>query len=184
MVKDAEPSAPLDEHALMRRFQGGEVGAFEQLYDRLAPRIMGFLYGMSSDRALAEDLTQETFLRAWRAAPRWQPRAQVSTWLFQIAKRLWWKERARRVRRPVRPAPPGPRSEPESSRRLEEGDEARRLRLAISRLPPRSRVVFVLVRLGDLPYAETARILGLPLGTVKSRMAFAEAWLRKHLETR
>jgi RNA polymerase sigma-70 factor (ECF subfamily) len=170
----------------MARVRDGDREAFETLYERYGAPVMGFLYRLCRDRALAEDLTQETFLRAWAAAPRWEPTGRVSTWLFQIAKRAWWKRRSRRLHRrerETRAARARARGDPpqDAERRLLGHEAAAAVRAAVGELSPRLRVVFVLVRLEGLPYAEAARIAGIRLGTCKSRMAAAEAFLRKRL---
>lgn len=162
----------------------GDRAAFETLYDRYGARVMGFLHGMCRDRQVAEDLTQETFLRVWSAAPRWRPTGRVSTWIFQIAKRRWFTRRARRLLRREREASAaarrrGPDAGPEAV--LLAREEGERLARALAGLSARLRLVFVLVRLAGLSYAETAEVAGLRLGTVKSRMAAAEAALRRDL---
>ena len=171
----------------MVRICDGDRVAFELLYDRFGRAGMRFLHRLSQDRALAEDLTQETFLAVWRAAPRWRPTGRVSTWIFQIAKRQWWNRGARRQMRRPRELEAFSRSRPDAARPDDPGrgaeldDEVRRLRAALGRLSPKLRLVFVLVRLEGLSYADAAEVAGLRLGTLKSRMAAAEAWLRHRL---
>jgi RNA polymerase sigma-70 factor (ECF subfamily) len=170
----------------MARVARGDREAFAALYDRHAASIMGFLHRLSGRREVAEDLTQETFLRAWRAAPRWQPLARVSTWLHLIARRLWWNQAARRRREAARRsrAPddaPASRDAP-VAQRLAHREGAERVRAALDALSPRLRIVFVLLRLQGLSLKETALIAGVPVGTVKSRAAAAEAALRRALE--
>ena len=184
----ARPSADSDEldrdQRLLLRVGEGDREAFEQLYDRYGAPLMNFLHGLCRDRALAEDLVQDTFLRAWTAAPRWRPTGRVSTWLFQIARRRLYSRTARRRMRLSREAEHAARhagggSGPPSP--VERGEERAGLERAIAGLTPKLRSVFVLVRLVGLGYQETAEILGLRLGTVKSRMAAAEAKLRDRL---
>jgi RNA polymerase sigma-70 factor (ECF subfamily) len=172
----------------MARIGDGDREAFESLYDRYGAPVMRFLHGLCLDRALAEDLTQETFLRAWAAAPRYRPTGRVSTWLFQIAKHRWWTARRRRILRREREAVaadlrarerPDDRG-PDRGARRHEGAE--RIRGALLGLSPKLRLVFVLVRIAGLPYREAAKIAGIRLGTVKSRVAAAEAALRKRLD--
>jgi RNA polymerase sigma-70 factor (ECF subfamily) len=190
------PPSP-DETARMARIAAGDRAAFQELYEAHAPAVMSLLYHLTHDRGLAEDLTQETFLRAWRAAPRWKPRAPVRTWLMTIARRRGWDEgRRRRLRRAVwGTSLPGGRGLPETSAidpgrspaegaeaLLERQEEASRARDLVRALPPRLRIVFVLVRLLGTDPDEAARIVRVPAGTVKSRLHAAEARLRAAME--
>jgi RNA polymerase sigma-70 factor (ECF subfamily) len=187
VAPDSPPDVPEAERELMARVGRGDPDAFEALYERFSGPVMAFVHGLCQDRALSEDLVQETFLRAWRAAPRWRPRARLSTWLFQIAKRLAFQRLRRRRRRPAVEARAAGRRpaarDGDGASPMETEEEVDRLAAALLTLGPRLRPVFVLVRLLDRPYAETAAILRVPVGTVKSRMAAAEARLRRHLES-
>ena len=175
----------------MARVRDGDRQAFELLYSRYGSPILHFLFRLCGERSLAEDLTQDVFLKVWRAAPGWRPIGRVSTWLFQIAKHHWWNEAAKRTRRrvirgtadlraddAVHEEAPG--ATPGAS--LARAQSAAAIEAALGDLSPRLRVVFVLVRLSGVSYAETAEIVGIPVGTVKSRAAAAEAWLRKRLQ--
>ena len=176
-----------DGHALMERVRAGEPAAFRQLYDTYGPSVMRFLYRLCSDRSLAEDLTQDAFVRVWRAAPRWEPRARVRTWIFEIARRLAWNALAKRGRRagiaanePVDwSAQATDAADPDAP--LQAADLRHALSEALTRLSPRLRLVFVLLRLEGCTLRETAAIAAIPLGTVKSRAAAAEARLRELL---
>jgi RNA polymerase sigma-70 factor (ECF subfamily) len=183
---------------LMARIQAGDVRAFEMLYARYAHPLLNFFFQMCFDRIAAEDYLQETFLRVWRARHTYRPVGKVSTWLFQIAKNFWFNERAKLKRRPFHAGVGGDESQgrlaqvadagsdlsPEGAARA--GEVAHAIRRAVSGLSEKLRVVFVLGRYRGLPYAEISRILEIPVGTVKSRMALAERTLRarlgKHLE--
>ncbi|MDA1194298.1 MAG: sigma-70 family RNA polymerase sigma factor [Planctomycetota bacterium] len=177
---------------LMVRIQAGDRRAFESLYSRYGPPVMRFLYRLCADRVFAEDLTQDVFLKVWRAAAGWRPipGARLSTWLFQIAKHHGWNEIAKRSRRAhVRGSPltsdavaraadhgaEGP------GERLARAEWAQRVDAALQGLSPKLRLVFVLVRIEGLPFAEAASIAGIPVGTVKSRAAAAEVALRRLL---
>ena len=183
------PADP-DDQALMERVKQGDRQAFESLYSRHGPPIMRFLYRLCADRALAEDLTQDVFLKVWHAAAGWRPLGRVSTWLFQIAKYHWWNEAAKHKRRrpirgsqvlPAEDAAPDDPDAPTPGEALARAESAAAVEAALAELSPKLRVVFVLVRLEGVSYAETAEIVGIPVGTVKSRAAAAEAWLRRHL---
>ena len=179
----------------MERLAQGDENALADLYRRWAKPLLNFLYGMCGDRTLAEDLLQEVFLRVWRAAPRYQPTAKYSTWLFQIARNHWLNEREKRMRRP-RPMSlaGGPEDDGGSSgisvadpsvRRPDRAAEDRELKdridAAVARLPERLRDVWVLGAAQGLPYQEVASILDVPVGTVKSRMFQAVRVLREEL---
>jgi RNA polymerase sigma-70 factor (ECF subfamily) len=171
----------------MRRARAGDRAAFASLYERHASRVMRIAWHLCFDRGLAEDVVQETFARAWRAAPRWDERGPVGAWLARIATRVAWNETARASWRRARasgggdgvevPARPG---EAPSARAVAREEEAR-LRRAVLSLPPRLRVAFALVRLSSLSYADAAEAMDVPVGTVKSRMAAAEERLRRSL---
>ena len=171
----------------MARVRDGDRQAFESLYSRYGSPVMRFLFRLCGDRALAEDLTQDVFLKVWRAAAGWRPLGRVSTWLFQIAKHHWWNEAAKRARRAHirQPAPleESPVADP-GPERLARAEAAQAVAAALGALSPKLRLVFVLLRLEGRSLAETAEIAGIPVGTVKSRAAAAEAALRKTLRRR
>ena len=181
--------------ALMTRIRAGDRRAFETLYSRYGSPIMRFLYRLCGNRALAEDLTQDVFLKVWRAASGWRPLGRVSTWLFQIAKHHWWNEAAKRQRRRAltgampqdgesRATDPGENDRADPGARLARAEAAAAVAEALAHLSPRLRLVFVLLRLEGLSLAAAAEVAGIPVGTVKSRAASAEAALRKRLQGR
>ncbi len=182
----------------MLRAGRGDADAFAALYDRWSGPILRYFWHFCYDRDAAEDLMQETFLRVWRAAPRYEVRARFSTFLFQVAKNLWINEREKVLRRPLRvslDAPRdgedggdgsslaerldggGPRPEEEASR----AETGRRIRAAVDGLSEKLREVLVLAAFQEMPYGEVAEILGIPEGTVKSRMWAAVRALRDRL---
>ena len=187
-----------DDYRCMERLAQGDQAALEELYGRWSRPLLNFLYRMCLDRALAEDLMQEVFVRVWRAAPRYKPLAKFSTWLFQIARNHWLNEREKRGRR-IKPV-----SLDAGSRRSADGDAPRliaaldsgdatpperatqrelgaRIAEAAARLPEKLRSVWVLGANQGLPYAQVAEILEIPVGTVKSRMFQAVRTLRADL---
>jgi RNA polymerase sigma-70 factor (ECF subfamily) len=184
-----------DDQELMARVQAGDVRAFELLYARYAHPLLNFFHQMCFDRAAAEDYTQETFLRVWRARASYRPIGKVSTWLFEIGKNFWFNEREKIRRRPFSSGAGGdeaqgqlslvaePRRDlaPAEAARGKEVEEA--IARAVGELSEKLRVAFVLARHQRLPYAEIAAILSIPVGTVKSRVALAERLLRARLAT-
>jgi RNA polymerase sigma-70 factor (ECF subfamily) len=181
--------------ALLERCAQGDERALAALYDRWAGPLLGFLDRMCRDRALAEDMVQETFVRVWRAAPRYQPTAKFSTWLFQIARNAWLNEREKRLRRPTPAeiespdadgcsvaAPAAPRSSSPVAAALDH-ELAERIDDAVQKLPDKLREVWTLGAVQGLPYQEVSAILEIPVGTVKSRMFQAVRLLRTELES-
>ena len=82
------PPRPLSDDECIARAQRGEAAAFAELVRRFQDRVFRFLLRLTRTREDAQDLTQETFMHAYTALPRWQPEAQFSTWLLRIARNL------------------------------------------------------------------------------------------------
>lgn len=181
----------------MERLARGDETALAELYERWAGPLLHFIERMCGDRATAEDVLQDVFLRVWRAAPNYRPTARFSTWLFQVARNAWLNEHEKGRRRPrsLETQPPGDPSEdgggapeiedPRAPRpeRAPMDEELRdRIRAAVDRLPPKLREVWLLGAAQERPYPEVAEILDIPVGTVKSRMFQAVRLLRSELE--
>lgn len=177
---------------LMRRFQRGEARAFETLMRRHRTPIHAFLCRQVGDRARAEDLLQETFLRVVKGAAAWEPRASVRTWLFTIARNLAADEARRRAFRDADPLDPAPGAGPGPADRL--ASEARapddaagdalvrpRLEAALAALPAEQREVFLLREHAGLSFPEIAEATGANENTVKSRLRYALLALRDRL---
>ena len=155
--------------------------AFQLLFDHFAPRVKGYLMRLGAGNAVAEDLAQEALLVVWRKAALFDPaKASASTWIFTIARNL----RIDAIRKERRPEldPNDPSLLPEAERPSDEGlDWAQaedRLRLALSELPREQAQIIELSFLAEKPHSIIASDLGLPLGTVKSRIRLAMARLR------
>ncbi len=178
----------------MARLARGEEAALADLYRRWSRPLANFLFGMCADRALSEDLVQEVFVRVWRAAPRYEPTAKFSTWLFHVARNHWLNEREKRMHR-VRTVPlerTGPdgdeptidapdRGAPTPERSALDRELGARIGDAVSRLPEKLRETWMLAVPQGLAYPEVAEVLGVPVGTVKSRMFQAMRLLREDL---
>lgn len=182
----------------MERLAQGDESALEELYGRWSRPLLNFLYRMCSDRALAEDLLQGVFLRVWRAAPRYQPLAKFSTWLFQIARNHWLNELEKKSRR-IRPVSldgggrgsddgDAPRlmaavdsGDPTPEVELQRKELGEQITAAAARLPEKLRDVWHLGAVQGLPYRDVSEILDIPVGTVKSRMFQAVRLLRDDL---
>lgn len=182
------PPHPPDAELVVRT-AAGDRGAFESLYARYAPRIMAFVDHLLADRAAAEDATQETFVKVWRAARRFRPDAPFEPWLFRIARHEAYDVARRRRPRPLAArdartdADAGPAATDREARPVAAPDDglAAGLRAAIAALSAPLREAFVLVRVMGRAHDETAALLAIPVGTVKSRLSAAEAELRRRL---
>ena len=133
--------------------------------------LLNFFARQGVQHSECEDLLQETYLRLWKYRDAYEPTAKLSTFLFLLARQVWIDDLRRRTRRETREESWGEGHEdvvppPEHGVR---GD----VLWALSRLSPPLRDVVELGVLRDLPYAEVAGILGIPVGTVKSRMSNA-----------
>lgn len=173
-----------DDRVLIQRFCAGEEAAFELLVARYYQRIDRLVQHVVGHPLMAEDIAQETFLRAYRALPRFRGEASFYSWLYRIAVNLcmsYLRQRPYPERWPAAPchAPTAFAADPSS---LLESDERHRLvRQAIDALPPHYRIVVILRDLEGLSYQDIADLLAIPLGTVKSRLNFGKRLLRDKL---
>ena len=159
--------------------------AFARLYEYFAPRVASYLARLGAPPNVAEELVQETMLSVWRKAASFDPsRAGASTWIFTIARNL----RIDYLRRDRSPADllPDPSEEPDEAPTTEvamiNAQRDDRLREAMGSLSREQAEIVRLVYFQDRPHSEISRILGLPLGTVKSRVRLALGRLRTLLE--
>ncbi len=158
--------------------------AFQLLFDHFAPRVKAYLMRLGAGGAVAEDLAQEAMLSVWRKAALFDPqKAAASTWIFTIARNL----RIDAIRKERRPEldPDDPALQPQAERQADETmDWAQaevRLRAALAELPREQAQIIALSFLAEKPHSAIASELGLPLGTVKSRIRLAMARLRQAL---
>ena len=154
-------------------------GDWSRVYERFGDRVFRFCYRLSGDRTEAEDLAAETFLAAIQATDRFEGRCSPLTWLLRIALNRW-----RSALRKRRGGPAIEEIDPET----EAGEDPIRARLeaatleeAIDRLPEALRTVFILVKVEGLTYREAADALGVPQGTLQSRVNTAVCRLRADL---
>lgn len=159
--------------------------AFTVLFGHFAPRVKAYLVRTGTDDALADELAQETLLSVWRKAASFDPsRATATTWIFTIARNLS-VDRFRKEWRDVAVGDDLPDAVDESAAPDESlsGDErGKRLRQALRTLPADQVKVIELSFFEEATHAEIARALGIPLGTVKSRIRIAMTKLRALLD--
>jgi len=144
--------------------------------------LFGFAVNLSRDRTLAEDLVQETYVRALAARNKPTPEENLRGWLFTILRNVW-RNHARRRRPDAIDADleriPSPARDPQQV--LDGKETTRRLKAAVAALPGPFREVLVLCSVEGFSYKEAAEIVGCPAGTIMSRLARARALLRKSL---
>jgi RNA polymerase sigma-70 factor (ECF subfamily) len=179
---------------LMRRFGAGDDEAFRVLVERHERALLGYFWRRCMDRALAEDCVQEVFLRLVRHRGSWRPDAKFTTYLYRIAENHWIdRYRSRRS------APPGTSLDalaqdegeqagsafaaqgPDPSQAAHARDLGERIRRAVLRLTPEQQQVFALGQTRGMRYEDVSQVLGIPVGTVKSRMHAAVLRLREIL---
>ncbi len=176
---------------LMGLVQKQDISAFEELFRRYDQRIFAFFWRLCVNRQAAEDGTQETFLRLWKARVRYEPTGRFSTYLFQIAKNHFLHERQKQGRRvnPERASaenPTGIPGEPASSDRADgrmlTKERHAAVQEALARLPEALRLVYVLTEQEGMSYKQAAEVLECPVGTVGSRKVEAVRRLRELLQ--
>lgn len=169
------------DRGLLNAVAAGDESALRLLYDRHSPVMLRLLRRLTSDTGVAEELLQESWLAIWRSAATFRGDSSVRGWLLGVVRRQA-HNRLRRVE-PVRIALDAEEvAEPTDPGADVEGDVLahaghRQILAAIRALPRRHREVAVLALVEELPYTDIAEALGIPVGTVKSRMAKARARL-------
>lgn len=170
-----------EENGTISRVLAGQRNEFAHLVSRYQGPLFRIVGNMVPP-AMVEDVVQEVFLAAFRHLRRFDPqRGAFRTWLYRIARNaaLNAQKKKRELPLPEEMAPIDPDTPADALLRREAAD---RLDRALSKLPFRERMVFVLADLEGLSYGEIARIEKLPLGTVKSRLARARLKLKSALQ--
>src|SRR6188472_3076120 len=175
--------APSDA-ALLERLPRDDSGDdLRELYRRYSAELFGFAYNALGDRGLAEEVVQDVFARAWRAARDYDSRrASVRTWLYSIARNRVVDARRRASVRPGLASGDAPESPAEVDQALEQAVLRWQVAAALARLSPEHREVIRLAHYAGLSLREIAERKGIPLGTVKSRTSYALRSLRLILD--
>ena len=172
--------------AAMDRYARGEDAAFAEVYDRLAPRLFGFLLKYTRDHAKVEDVVQQTMLQMHKNRGRFMPGAEVIPWAFAIARRLLIDSHRRGGREVL--APTDDESATQLLVALDPADQvaiakevAARLSEELAKLPENQRVAFQMIKQDGLSVAEAAQALGTTVAAVKLRAHRAYEALREAL---
>lgn len=184
------------ERALVARAVAGERSAYNRLVLAYQDRILALCMRLLGNREEAQEAAQDAFVRAYEHLGTFRGDAMFSTWIYQIAsnacrnrRRSWWwrvRRRAVEVEQPEDPENETPRRELGDTRLTPDKDLERHrlgaaLQKALAEIAPNHRELIVLRDIQDLPYDQIAQILGVELGTVKSRLARAREAMREKL---
>ena len=177
----------LDDRALMLRYRDGDVTAFETLYERHRGPLYGFLLNQAKDTQAAEDIFQEVWSRIIRSRDRYRPAAKFATYMYHIARNCFLDHRRRSGRQPVLVSidhnPPeelvATSANPETA--AENSTAWAYLQAALASLPVEQREAFLLREEAGLTLEEIGQVTGVGRETVKSRLRYAVAKLRKSL---
>src|SRR5438105_15471359 len=192
----ADPEAPArseddaEDIRLMRLVADGNTTAFEKLVERHQALVAGTVARMLSSNSDVEDIAQQVFIRVWKSARRYVPRAKFTTWLLKITRNLVFNELRRAKRHAHVPLQAEPGAEdpplkdeanlaPDSS--LLEAELQRTIEGAILQLPETQRMALVLRRYEQLSYEQIAEVLDLSVPAVKSVLFRARTALRSRL---
>jgi RNA polymerase sigma-70 factor (ECF subfamily) len=146
--------------------------SFENQLSALLPRLRRFAHALSRDTADADDLTQATVERALRSRRQWQPGTRLDSWAYRIMRNLWIDTARARSRRAIHEAPEfqGVNAGEDPRSAIEASVDLQRIMAAMARLPDQQREVVALILVEGFGYREVSEMLGLPIGTVSSRL--------------
>ena len=180
----AAPTAAELSH-LVLRVARSDRQAFEQLFRHFAPRVKAYILRGGAEPGLAEEVAQETLLAVWRKASGFDPaKAGAATWIFTIARNLRIDRARRKGPPPTLGEDPSQQAEapPAADEVIAAAERDDRVRRLVETLPAEQAEVLRLSFFAEEPQTEIAALLGIPLGTVKSRVRLAMARLRTALE--
>ena len=181
-AKDSDKQIDYD---LMVRVQGGDMVAFNKIVDKYKDRLLNMILRMLSSREEAEDIVQETFCRVYQHRNSFDFQHCLSTWIYTIALNLGRNELRKRKRVKFTDIFDMQGKESEISVEMElPSNLPKAIETAMASIPEKYRIAFVLRDIEELPYEEVAKVMNIPLGTVKSRVNRARLMLREKLRPR
>ena len=184
MQQDAPPEAGLRDQDIVELLHGGAVeAAFERLVDRYEHKVYRLCCSLLRDPDQAEDAAQESLVRVWKALPKYDQRASLSTWIYTITRNrcLTAIERRRELDSLSDPAVEHEAEVAQAVGPAAEQDHLAVLRELVDALPERFRRALILFYYEERSVAEVAQMLGLPEGTVKTNLHRARAALAEQL---
>ena len=188
--KQDSPFVYTDEQ-LIARFQTGDEQAYVELVNRYRDRLMNFVFQFLGDMEQSEDVVQDTMLKLFEKKHYYREIAKFSTWIYTIARNLANTELRKRKRRKVTVLSQMTRDEreyelpaiqPETGQEVQNEYAAKQIQIAIHALPEHFKTVIILRDIQELSYDDISSIVGVPLGTVKSRINRARLQLQADLK--
>ena len=187
-----DPSCDEESVRLMLRVKEGDIRAFERLVELHQGIMIGTASRMLGNLDDAHDIAQQVFIRVWKSAPRHEPTAKFTTWLFTIMRNLVFNESRRRTRRKEVPLETDADDEmpqrqytdhtaPAPDHITQQDELEKALDRAIAALPEKQRLAVIMRQQQDLPYEQICEVLNMSLPAVKSLLFRARTELRKHL---
>jgi RNA polymerase sigma-70 factor (ECF subfamily) len=166
---------------LVARAKAGDDDAFRGLVELYGRKAFRLAYRLTGNEEDAEDVVQESFLKAYKSLPRFEGKSEFGSWLYRIVTNVAFDALRRRERRPTEPEAETPSGAPSPERAAEGSQIGRRLRTAMALLTPSERTAFVLRHFEGRPVAEIAETLGIRTGATKNCIFRAVAKLRSEL---
>jgi len=162
---------------LIKAVKEGKEDAFRQLYEMTSKRVFNYLYRLVNDKHAAEDLLMETFTEVWKSSTRFRAESRGSTWMIGIARnRAMNTLRNRKIKE--YDIDENLEDLPQQMHKCTEAETSALLEKALNRLPSAHREALDLIFLQGMVYEDVARITGVPLNTVKSRVFYAKEKLK------
>ena len=162
----------MEDQQLMEAVRAGDTGRLEELFDRYHGPLYRYFLHLTSDRAAAEDLAQETFFRVLKYRRSYQPETSFRAWRYQVGRNVFHDHACRGKGEVAMPEETGGLRSLDTppDRQVERKQDSALLRRALAALPPEKREVLVMSRYLDLKYEEIANVLDCEVGTVKVRV--------------
>ena len=192
-ARHAPPADPTEEHALVRRSQQGDMAAYDELVRRYQERIYATIYHMTSNHEDANDLAQETFIKAFQAIKTFKGGSSFYTWVYRIAVNKtinFLKQRKNRTHMSLNDLDFNAEHDPDlvslisdktPRREVNLAELQEKLNAAMQKLSEPHRLVVALHDVQGLPHDEIAEIMGCNIGTVRSRLFYARQQLQAYL---
>jgi len=187
-----EEEGPPDAELVLKA-QQGDVHAFDQLVERYHSKIYGLTYNMTSNREDAEDLTQEVFVKAFEALPRFKGKSSFYTWVYRIAvnKTINYRKKRNRKRAlsldsfdqdiKLDDAYHEMTAKGSPLRNISLSELQKKLNEALQNLSEKHRTVVVMHDMQGIPHDEIAKVVGASVGTVRSRLFYARRQMQTEL---